>query len=87
MGQWPPSLGALTAMSGEAVVLKVKVHHYNAFTTSIDKGNPAGVVTNADEFDEGQMQEVARLVGFNETTFVLNSEQARSQAEILHARS
>lgn len=75
-GQGPLSLGVLTVMSGEAVVLRVKVQHYNAFTTSIDKGNPAGVVTNADEFDEGQMQEVARLVGFNETTFVLNSEHA-----------
>lgn len=56
--------------------MKVTVHQYNSFTTLIDKGNPAGVVLQAEQLSDFQMQEIARLVGFNETAFVLKSNRA-----------
>ncbi|ANE45106.1 isomerase [Paenibacillus swuensis] len=52
---------------------QVKVYHYDAFTDIPGKGNPAGVVFDADAFTEEQMVQIARRVGFNETTFVQTS--------------
>src|SRR5258708_2019521 len=49
------------------------VHHYNAFTTDTTKGNPAGLVFQADDLTTAEMQELAYRVGFNETTFVCRS--------------
>ena len=34
------------------------------------------MVLNADDLTEEEMQSIARSVGFNETTFILQSEQA-----------
>lgn len=51
----------------------VTVYHYDAFSTVPNKGNPAGVVVNADSLSEAEMQNIAHLVGFNETVFVLKS--------------
>lgn len=53
-----------------------KVLHYDAFSSKPNKGNPAGVVLNADDLDEESMQSIAQSVGFNETVFVLRSEKA-----------
>lgn len=50
--------------------------HYDAFSSLIHKGNPAGVVLDADDLDERAMQTIAKQVGFNETVFVLQSDQA-----------
>ncbi|RAS71701.1 PhzF family phenazine biosynthesis protein [Priestia endophytica] len=55
---------------------EIIVHHYNAFSTVPDKGNPAAVVLDAEALTESQMQEIARKVGFNETVFVLSSKVA-----------
>lgn len=55
---------------------EVKVYHYDAFTAVPGKGNPAGVVFDADDLSETVMQQVAHKVGFNETVFVLNSRTA-----------
>lgn len=55
---------------------EVNVYHYDAFSSIPNKGNPAGVVLDADGLSEDQMQHIARKVGFNETTFVLNSDKA-----------
>jgi PhzF family phenazine biosynthesis protein len=55
---------------------EITVHHYNAFSTAPDKGNPAGVVLHAEMLTDEQMQEVASKVGFSETVFVLPSEIA-----------
>lgn len=55
---------------------KVKVLHYDAFTSSPNKGNPAGIVFDADKLTEEEMLDVARKVGFNETSFVLPSKNA-----------
>lgn len=55
---------------------KIKVHHYDAFSNTPNKGNPAGVVLNADGLSEQTMQEIAQQVGFNETAFALSSDSA-----------
>ena len=52
------------------------VFQYDAFTRKPNKGNPAGVVLNADNFSEEEMQKIALNVGFNETVFVHKSNKA-----------
>lgn len=54
----------------------VKVYHYDAFSTTSGKGNPAGVVLSGDELSEKEMQQIALQVGFNETAFVVQSARA-----------
>lgn len=54
----------------------VKVHHYDVFSHTPNKGNPAGVVLNADNYTEKEMQEIALKVGFNETSFAVKSDVA-----------
>ncbi|GGP16347.1 PhzF family phenazine biosynthesis protein [Oceanobacillus neutriphilus] len=54
----------------------VKVYHYDAFSKEPNKGNPAGVILDGDKLTEGQMQEIAFKVGFNETAFPVKSEAA-----------
>ncbi len=54
----------------------ITVCHYDAFTKEPNKGNPAGVVLDAEDLSDIQMQEIARKVGFNETAFVVKSEVA-----------
>nr|WP_154892333.1 PhzF family phenazine biosynthesis isomerase [Paenibacillus xylanexedens] len=55
---------------------EVKVYHYDAFSAVPGKGNPAGVVFDADDLSERVMQQIGHKVGFNETVFVLNSRTA-----------
>jgi trans-2,3-dihydro-3-hydroxyanthranilate isomerase len=57
----------------------VRVYHYDAFSTEPNKGNPAGVVIDADDLTEIQMQEIATTVGFNETAFICHSNSADVQ--------
>lgn len=52
------------------------VYHYDAFSTTPGKGNPAGVVLDGEGHTEAQMQEIARQVGFNETAFPMASDVA-----------
>lgn len=52
------------------------VHHYDAFTTTPGRGNPAGIVFDARSLTDDAMQQIAAKVGFNETTFVLPSDRA-----------
>lgn len=54
----------------------IQVYHYDAFSSLPDKGNPAGVVFDADHLSEAEMQQIAYAVRFNETVFVLKSEMA-----------
>jgi trans-2,3-dihydro-3-hydroxyanthranilate isomerase len=54
----------------------VRVHHYDAFTKTAGKGNPAGVIFDAADLTTEQMQEVARQIGFSECAFILPSERA-----------
>jgi trans-2,3-dihydro-3-hydroxyanthranilate isomerase len=57
----------------------VKVYQYDAFSTEPNKGNPAGVVLDADNLTEIQMQEIATTVGFSETAFICTSNSADVQ--------
>lgn len=52
------------------------VLHYDAFSSVPNMGNPAGVVLDADALSEQQMQKIAKRVGFNETSFVMQSDKA-----------
>ena len=54
----------------------VPFHIVNAFTDRPFKGNPAGVVLDADEFDETAMQRIAAELKCSETAFVMGSEKA-----------
>lgn len=54
---------------------RVTVIRYDAFTKTPGKGNPAGIVFNADGYTDEEMQRIAAAVGFNETTFVQMSER------------
>ncbi|MCC2684448.1 MAG: phenazine biosynthesis protein PhzF family, partial [Paenibacillaceae bacterium] len=53
-----------------------RVLHYDAFSSKVNKGNPAGIVLHADDLSEESMQSIAKCVGFNETVFVLQSKKA-----------
>jgi len=52
------------------------VNRVTAFSDSIDGGNLAGVVLDADSFSEEQMLEIAKEVGYSETAFVMRSTKA-----------
>ena len=54
----------------------IEVLHYDAFSSVPNKGNPAGVVIDADDLSGAAMQEIAHKVGFNETAFVMSSDEA-----------
>lgn len=56
--------------------MSTTVYHYSSFTTQPGKGNPAGLVLEADTLTSEQMQTIAYRVGFNETTFLCRSETA-----------
>ncbi len=47
-----------------------KVYQVDAFTSKKFKGNPAGVVTNAEGLSDGDMQCVARELNNSETAFI-----------------
>ncbi|MEQ8709177.1 MAG: PhzF family phenazine biosynthesis protein [Rhodospirillales bacterium] len=64
-------------MSGTAFVKKtVSVGVVNAFVVDGQGGNPAGVVLDADDLGEVDMQAVAARVGLSETAFVSRSDVA-----------
>lgn len=52
------------------------IYRVTAFSDSIDGGNLAGVVLDADSFSEEQMLGIAKEVGYSETAFVMRSTRA-----------
>ncbi|MBO3673619.1 PhzF family phenazine biosynthesis isomerase [Streptomyces sp. NEAU-YJ-81] len=56
----------------------IDVLHYSAFTTHPDGGNPAGVVLNAAALadDDAAMTAVAARVGYSETAFITERDEA-----------
>ena len=52
--------------------MKLVIYQVDSFTTAIFEGNPAGVVLNADELTEQQMQKIAREMNNSETAFIMN---------------
>lgn len=51
---------------------RYRIFQVDAFTRERFRGNPAGVVANADGLSEGQMREIARELNNSETAFVLS---------------
>ncbi|OGU35998.1 MAG: hypothetical protein A2068_13410 [Ignavibacteria bacterium GWB2_35_6b] len=50
---------------------KIKVYQVDSFTKEKFKGNPAGVVTNAEILTEKEMQAIAKELNNSETAFIL----------------
>lgn len=49
---------------------RLKVYQIDSFTKEKFKGNPAGVVLNADGLNDSQMQQIARELNNSETSFL-----------------
>ena len=56
--------------------MKIKVYTINAFAKTIEGGNPAGIVLDANQLSENEMKKIAGILGYSETAFVLKSEVA-----------
>jgi len=56
--------------------MKVFVKKVNAFTDSIDGGNPAGVVINSPSLTNNQMAFISKKLKVSETAFVFSSKKA-----------
>lgn len=54
--------------------MQITAYLVDAFTSTTDKGNRAGVVLDANGLEDWQMQEIARIVGASETAFVLRGD-------------
>jgi PhzF family phenazine biosynthesis protein len=55
-----------------------EILRYAAFTTDPSGGNPAGVVLDASELSEEEMQRIATEVGYSETAFVTGEPEFRT---------
>lgn len=56
--------------------MKIKAFTLASYAISGDGGNPAGVVLAADELSEKEMEEIAGIIGYSETAFVMKSDLA-----------
>lgn len=56
--------------------MDLRVYTINAFAKTINGGNPAGVVLDADNLSDEKMLEIAGKIGFSETAFVMKSSKA-----------
>ena len=54
----------------------MRIIKYDVFTQTVDKGNPVGIIADADSFSPETMQQIAHDVGYNECCFVCSSETA-----------
>lgn len=50
---------------------KIKIYQVDAFTSEIFRGNPAGVVPNAESLSDTEMQAIAREMNNSETAFIM----------------
>lgn len=57
-------------------MMKIKAYTLNSFAKSIEGGNPAAVVLNADALSENDMKKIAGIIGFSETAFIMKSNKA-----------
>ena len=61
---------------------RIKVYQIDSFTKEKFKGNPAGVVVNADGMTDVQMQRIARELNNSETAFLFSSDNAECDGVI-----
>jgi len=62
--------------------MKYRVYQVDAFTKEKFKGNPAGVIANADGLTESQMQILARELNNSETAFIFSPEDSSYDVRI-----
>lgn len=55
-----------------------KLYQVDPFTKEKFKGNPDGVISNADGLTELEMQKIARELNNSETAFLFNSNDSNS---------
>ncbi|MED1018191.1 PhzF family phenazine biosynthesis isomerase [Bacillus atrophaeus] len=55
---------------------EAKVLKYEAFASKPNQGNPAGIVFDGDSYSEDDMQKIAELTDYSETSFLLKSDSA-----------
>lgn len=56
--------------------MEYKVYRVSSFTKTVEGGNPAGVILNADSLNEISMLEIASRMGYSETAFISKSKVA-----------
>jgi len=56
--------------------MKINVKKVNAFTESLEGGNPAGVVLDSPDLTDEQMKHVSKVLSVSETAFVFPSKKA-----------
>jgi trans-2,3-dihydro-3-hydroxyanthranilate isomerase len=61
---------------------QVKVYQIDSFTNDAFGGNPAGVVTDADNLSETEMQKIAREMNCSETAFIMSPTNPMSDFKI-----
>lgn len=59
---------------------KYHLYQIDSFTKEKFKGNPAGVITNADGLSENDMQRIARELNNSETAFIFSSDNDAYEA-------
>lgn len=62
-----------------------RVYQVDSFTTERFRGNPAGVVSNADGLEDAQMQAIAREMNDSETAFVFSESEEQRDYDV-HVR-
>jgi PhzF family phenazine biosynthesis protein len=58
------------------MLVDIEVALVSSFTVNGKGGNPAGVVFNADQLSDAQKLRIAQAVGYSETAFVSNDDEA-----------
>lgn len=61
---------------------KYRIYQVDSFTKELFRGNPAGVVSNADGLTDEQMQSIARELNNSETAFILKPEENNHEVRI-----
>ncbi|MBU6339753.1 MAG: PhzF family isomerase [Rickettsiales bacterium] len=61
---------------------KYNIYQIDSFTKEKFRGNPAGVVSNADGLTEEQMQKIARELNNSETAFIFSSNSSNYDVEV-----
>ncbi len=56
--------------------MKISAYTINAFAKTLNGGNEAGIVLNADTLSDVEMKKIAAILGFSETAFVMRSDAA-----------
>lgn len=56
--------------------MKINVKKVNAFTESLEGGNPAGVVLDSPDLTDEQMKHISKVLSVSETAFVFPSKKA-----------